>query len=251
MSARFAIASQQIIENAAPPISTYPITMGMWFKMDAATAAVQQLWGLSDTASNNNFFRLTLTAGELLSASVKDSGTAASAATLATAVVAGQWTFCISRFISATSRHIAAMYQSGLIEHATNAVSRTPPSCDLMTVGGRRGTTSQEWFGGDIAEFWYTSSDIQADGAQLQNSTLRHLARYGPFSLPHIAKDIVEYRAFRSCLTSDQDQGTEIYTGAGKTRQVWTNTNTAILAAHCPLPGCYRRPVDIASVTVF
>jgi hypothetical protein len=100
-------------------------------------------------------------------------------------------------------------------------------------------------FDGNVAEFWYTNTDIQPDGAQLDGNLLRQLAYGGPFSVPHIAGDILEYRSFRKVIESDQDEavGDEVYWG-GAGRQVWTNTNGVTRGPHPPLPGWYRKPAD-------
>jgi len=96
---------------------------------------------------------------------------------------------------------------------------------------------------GLIAEYWLTNTDIQPDGAQLDDNLLRQLAYGGPFSVPHIAKDLIEYRSFRKVIESDQDEapGDEVYWG-GAGRQVWTNTNGVRRGPHPPLPGYYKRP---------
>lgn len=96
---------------------------------------------------------------------------------------------------------------------------------------------------GQIAEIWYTNTDIQPDGAQLQNSTLRQLAFNGPFSLPHIAKDIVEYRSFRSRLDSRQDTPEEVYHRG--LRQTWTNTNGVTLGPHPPAVENQEGPLGV------
>lgn len=75
-------------------------------------------------------------------------------------------------------------------------------------------------------------------------STLHQLARLGPFSLPHIAKDIIEYRSLRSGLISGDDKPDEVYWG--KQRQAdWINTAGVILGDHPPLYPGYVKPGQI------
>lgn len=88
---------------------------------------------------------------------------------------------------------------------------------------------------------WYTNTDIQADGEQLQDSTLRQLAFGGPFSLPHIARDIIAYRSFEDCLDSSQDRPGSVYHRGA--RQVWTNTNGVTLGPHPPAAIWYDKPL--------
>jgi hypothetical protein len=94
-----------------------------------------------------------------------------------------------------------------------------------------------------ISEFWYTNTDIQPDGAQLNDDLLRQLAYGGPFSVPHVAANLIEYRSFRKVIESDQDEavGDGVYWG-GAGRQVWTNTNGVTRGPHPPLPGWYAKP---------
>jgi len=244
MSVNFVIASSQLLEKASAPLTAVPVTVGMWFNMDAAGTLVQQLWGLQGSASTNMFMRLTLTASETLSASTKDSGTTASAATLTTVCNAKKWIFVVARFITAANRRISAIFENGAIEHANNTTSRTPTGIDIETLGGRKHSSTSEFFGGQIAEFWVVKGDVQTDTGDLKNHTLRQLAYRGPFSLPNIAKDIVEYRSFRQTLVSDRDVGSEVYWSDGYKRPVWTNTNACTLAYHPPLTSEWRKPAD-------
>jgi hypothetical protein len=102
---------------------------------------------------------------------------------------------------------------------------------------------------GKIAGLWYTNTDIQADGGQLQERTLRQLAFNGPFSLPNIAKDIVEYRGFRSSLASRQDDPSEVYYRG--TPPVWTNVNGVTLGPHPPAADLWVPPqVDYAPMVL-
>lgn len=96
-------------------------------------------------------------------------------------------------------------------------------------------------FTGRLAEFWCTNTDIQADNAQLQDWMARQLAYGGPFSVPHIVKDIVEYRSLRVFPESRGDRGTEVYHGKFG-RQTWANTNGVTTGPHPPLPYWYVKP---------
>ena len=116
---------------------------------------------------------------------------------------------------------------------------------DNMTVGNLKRTSNNNFSDCRVGELWYTNTDIQPDGAQLDDNLLRQLAYGGPFSVPCCAKDIIEYRSFRKVIESNQDEavGDEVYWG-GAGRQVWTNTNGVTRGPHPPLPGWYRKPAD-------
>lgn len=112
---------------------------------------------------------------------------------------------------------------------------------DAMAIGSQASATPTEFFDGRMAEIWYTNTDIQADGLQLQDALLRQLAYGGPFSVPHIAKDIVEYRSLRVHPDSRGDQPSEVYHGKFG-RQIWTNANGVTAGPHPPLPYWYVKP---------
>ena len=103
--------------------------------------------------------------------------------------------------------------------------------------------TRTSFFDGILAEWWTTNTDIQPDGGQLSNQTLIQLSRGGPFSLPHIRKDIAEYRSMRLALGSKESEPPDYFMG-NKGRQIWTN-NGATLAVHPPLASSYKGTTDI------
>lgn len=239
MSAQFASASSQYLQNAAPSVLDYPFTVAGWF-CPASVATLQTIWALGDTATTTESFRIQVSsAGVLqLSASTAGGGHNSNLGTL----TAGQWVFFVGRYISSTNRRGAALQYNGAINHVSNAVSRAPASLDTMRIGSRVTTSAGDYADGRLGEYWLTNTDIQADGAQLQDSTLRHLAMNGPFALPHLAKDIVEYRSFRSRLDSRQDRPDEVYYRG--TRPVWTNTNGVTLGPHPPAGALWRKPTS-------
>lgn len=89
-----------------------------------------------------------------------------------------------------------------------------------------------------IAEFWCTNTDIQADGGQLDNTFLSQLAFGGPFSVPHVASAVVEYRSFR--VHPSLNDPYETYSDYGG--QTWTNNGAATTGPHPPLPYWYVKP---------
>lgn len=154
--------------------------------------------------------------------------------------VVGSWSFVVARFIGAASRRIATLNPDGSTTHAVGAVSRAPTGLDAISIGSLETSAPGTFYDGLIGEFWYTATDIQPDGLQLDDNFLRQLAYGGPFGT-HIAKDILEYRSFRKYPASDGDDASEVYFG-GAGRQLWTNTNGVTTGPHPPLPYWYVKP---------
>lgn len=112
---------------------------------------------------------------------------------------------------------------------------------DRVTIGALGGTTPASFFDGLIGEYWVTATDIQGDGAQLQDGLLLQLAYGGPLSVPSVARDVIEYRSMIKHPTSDGDEVSENYVGH-LGRQVWTNHNGVTTGHHPPLPYWYEKP---------
>ena len=224
-----------------------PITVAAWVRPNAL-GVDRNFWSLCDTATATNYFSLGQAVADTWRLRQTDDATPISLA-IGT-VTANQWAFVVARFVSATIRRMSVLQYGGSIAQGLSTTSDTPAGLDTMAIGALYHSAPTEYWGGDIAELWYTNTDIQPDGLQLQNNTLRQLAYGGPFSVPHIADKIIEYRSFESGLGSDRDRPDEVYLGAGKTRPVWTNTNGVTLGAHVPLPGYYEGPTDARRVGI-
>src|SRR4051812_29986594 len=113
MSAAFS-SSAQSIDNSAPPIATYPFTVGLWaFTTGSGLGTYFALANNSNTTdyffagqnAGNNFSLITSTAAGNVSANV-------------TTLVASTWNFCLYRFISATNRRISVLDATGRVSHA-------------------------------------------------------------------------------------------------------------------------------------
>ena len=246
MAAGFIAASSQGLLNSAAPVTAVPFTVSLWFKSTAAGVS-GTIFSVQDTAADDQGWSLFKTTGNTLDFGAYSGATYGSGAVTSGTVSDSKWHFIVYRAITTANRRGSLLLESGAIEHVQSTVSLTPTSVDAVSVGYAPWgppTGNGDYFEGAVAEFTLWNVDIQDDGAQLQNTTLLRLARGGPFSLPHAKDNIIEYRSFRSRLTSDADRPVEIYAGTGKMRQTWTNTNSATLAAHVPLPGNYLAPIN-------
>lgn len=247
MAGNFTAASTQYLSNSAPPVLDYPLTVAFWFNLAAVGTVSRSLWGLSDTATTNNYLRIRMGANEQVNIGAAAGG-AASENAVATTLVPDTWNFLIARFISATSRRLSILFPTGAIASVNGTTSTAPTGMDRMTFGANQTSAgATDPWDGLIAEAWYTNTDIQADGAAIQGDLMRQLAYGGPFSVPHIAADVLEYRSLRCGLASDQDNAEEVYAQA---RQTWSNVNGVTLGAHPPLPYWYEKPKAAAGLVM-
>lgn len=239
MSAFFVSASTQRLFNSATPITGYPFTAGMW-AFPNVLGVSKPIFDISDGAATN-FFRLSTVGTNAFQISANP-GNSSNAGT----VVANQWFYILGRFISAANRRISVLSSDGIISNAQNVINVTPTGLINVALGASAPTATPaagNVFDGNVAEFFITNSDIQPDGLQLQDAMLRQLARGGPFSLPHIAKDIADYRSLRSSLGSDTDAQPD-YDLGNRGRQIWANVNGVIRAAHPPQAMGYMGPAS-------
>jgi hypothetical protein len=242
MSAEFVGASSQSLNLASPVLTAAPFTIGLWCR---ASATGEHVAVLSNTTSSTMWVSL-----EVASATQWDLGTNADDA-FVNGFTANAWTFIVIRYISGTNRRIATLTAAGTIAHAQGTTSQTLSGINQLRLGGFQSSASNTSdLNGNVAEFWYTKTDIQADGAQLNDNLFRQLAYYGPFSVPYIGASVVEYRPFLQSRGSDTEITGEVYYGASG-RQVWINQNSVSVGEHPPLPGAYVRPGDRAGIMPF
>lgn len=237
MGAVFANASSQYLINSVPPVTTYPFTVGMWCYMTSLVAN-RAVWSLR-SASGSHFFQTSIVgAGPFnFSISVADGGIVNSG-TDATALAVNRWYFVVSRFNGTTERRISVLSDDGAATDTFSLVSTNP----VGITQSRIGSFGTNYWDGALAEYWMTRSDIQPDNSSLKLATLRQLAKSGPFSIPHIASQVVDYRSFRQAIGSEQD-GPDTLRGAFGP-QTWVNTNGVALGSHPSLPGTWRGPGD-------
>lgn len=237
MSAVFVASSSRRLLNSAPPTIAAPFTLAMWV-YPAQTAAQQVVWQARNQAANH-LFALNVSGTSAFQLSTNDGGSSLN--TNAGTYTANTWNFVVCRWISTTNRRIAVLQADGVPAHAQTTTLKNPNTPNVISIGSTGQGTPGAYLDGRIAEWWYVNADIQEDGAQLQDSTLRTLAFRGPFALPHIRDDIIEYRRFKSCgLDSRSDRYDEVYWNPKFGRQTWTNTNGVTIGPHCPAANRYR-----------
>lgn len=241
MAALFTAANSQAINNSAPGIVStgYPLSVGAWVNLAAVGAVNRTVFGASDTGTTNNYLLVRMNAAEQIGLTAADGG--AESSFFASTLAAGVWTFLLARFIAADNRKIST-YANGAVVHGSSLTVRAPTGLDALAIGctATSGGNAEFW-DGLIGELWYAYTDIQPGGAQLQDDLLRQLAYGGPFSVPHIDKDIIEYRSLRKYPSSEGDEMGEVFHGAAG-RQTWTNTNGVTIGHHPPLPYWYPKP---------
>lgn len=238
MSAQFLATSSQILRNSSPPVVNVPFTIGMWVRPTLVDSNFHNIHGLynSGTAMVANLYIDNV---NNFIYEFNDGAGAAGPLTVA-AAVANTGYFFLIRAITTTNRRVSVLSDKGVVTNVQSTTSVTLPAINRETFGAYDGSGGPtDWFTGQVAEFWKTNTDIQADGAQLQDATLRQLAYGGPFSVPHIGASIIEYRSFRK--TPTYDELPEVYYGA-KGIQTWANTNTVTTGEHTPLPYWFVRP---------
>lgn len=241
MSAFFAAASTQYLKNVAAPVTAPPWTVSFWSNTPSA-GSEKCLWSLEDTAGASDGWALYKRATSNLIIFGCYSSTAYEEAACATAVISNAWTFVVVRGISATNRRVSVLHATGVVDSAQNTNSVTPAGIDAVALGAEVQSSVGLPMDGFLAEYAMWNVDVQGDGAALQNSTLRQMAYGGPFSLPQLAQNLVNYKSLKSTLITTNSKPNEDYTGTGKLQQVWTNANGVTLGQHVPLPGTYGAP---------
>lgn len=242
MGARFANASSQYLINSSPPVVQFPMAVAMWVNFDAV-ATTRNLWSLADPAVANHFYSLdTDTSGFNIAAAAGGPTNTASIAVVPT-TGASNWFFVLLRIIDFNNRRLELLSPTGAASSVGSGTGRTA-ICTTAYIGARGGSTILNYFDGTIGEYWLTSGDVVSNPALMDVADLRQLARAGPWSFPHLAQSVVDYRSFRNGIDSDEDYGLDYFNGP-KGRQNWVNTNGVIRGANPPLnDGVYRRPGD-------
>ena len=248
MTGTFDSASSQYLSNAATPITTFPFSVGVWV-YPTATGVEQTIFGISDTATTNNFWELFITTGDSFQV-IAAAGGQTNGITLGT-VTLNSWHFLLMRIISATNRRVTGLWTSGgfTVSSANGTQSRNASSIDMMTLGAERTTSVSRYFSGGIGEFWVTNTDVYWDSAAHPPDWFIHqLALRGPFAFPHIARNLMDYRSLRQSMGSNLDVFNDVLMPGIGGRQTWTNNGAVQLGPQPIYLNAYReQPNSIAT----
>lgn len=230
MAIKFVAASSQFLACATPPSTPYPQTIGFWVKPQNLNVSL--LWCAQETATAFGFYCYNSTvAADQISFFGFGSG-GFTGATIDNALAVGAWTFVLLRAINTANRRISVIKFDGSIGHAQNTTDVVDaPALDRMDLGAA-GAGTANYADAEMAEFWYTNTDIQPDGTETNEALLRQLAYRSPFSVPRIRKDIIEYRSFRGHV--ERNPSDRVYFNRRYGPQTWTNTNGVTNAPHPP-----------------
>jgi hypothetical protein len=242
VATQFVAASSTYLINQTARITTEPFTVGIWV-YPTSTATNQRYWSLADTGAANIGWCMDIQTDATWRFWANAVGAISSIA-VAGAVTVNKWHFLLARAISSTNRRLAVLQPDGATAHGQNTATESPASADTIGLGAFVDSAAGQYLDGSLAEFWYTDTDIQPDGEQLQDALLRQLAYGGPFSVPHIVKNIVEYRSLRLTPSSRGDNGGDVYYGKFGV-QTWGNVNAANMGPHPPLPYWYVKPGQV------
>jgi hypothetical protein len=220
MSLSFVTANNSYLRVNSPNTAA-PITFGFWFNI--LDTNVENMAWFGDSGGTATFGIYKDGTNFHLYA-----GGAGSNVAYGDASVLG-WHFLIQRVMSTTNYRAAILNPLGAIAHAAGTGNAT---FDFTTLTlGNNSSSPTSGLTGNIAELFYTDTDIQPDGLQLDETLLRRLAYRGPFSVPSLKKDIIEYRSFFSRTVNDK-AGDVYYGKYGK--QTWANTNGVTIGPHPP-----------------
>jgi len=224
--------SSQYLLNSAPVLSALPFSFGCWVQPFSVSAGNHVVLDVASVADEWAYMRVAATWGIYPPA-----GT--SVVTFGT-VVAGRWYYVIGRSSAATNHRMAVLDELGATAHgqSTQGSTITPSK---LGIGAGIVSTPISFFDGHIAEFWLTNTDIQPGGLQLTDALLRQLAYRGPFSVPHVRQNLVDYRSLRQSLGSATDRARDYVPGRFG-RQIWTTPVAVDSGPHPALLSGYRGP---------
>jgi hypothetical protein len=247
VSVSLVAGSSQYLQASSVGFTTLPLVVGAWVRLTAVANATRRLWAISNTASTDSR-SLYMTNAEVLG--IQTTGTATGSCTTSTAISAGVWNFVVGRFITNTNRRASVLHGNGLVEHAVNTTNSSQSGLNAEFIGARQisGAAASDFWNGEVAELFICDADIYDAAADLPDSLVRQLAYGGPFSVPHVAASLFEYRSLRDSL-ADGCGAQDNYLRQGV--KFWTPTASPLLGVHPPLPHWYERPRAIVRPRIF
>lgn len=228
MGAVFVAASSQYLSLATPTLTAKPFSIGMWVMADSLPGSSVNLWALNGASDNNK--------GYISASNVVSYYDGSNVVSTTTTMSVGRWYYALWRIISSTNKRVSVLAADGGISHAQITATGTDYST-TFTLGAGASPTFSQGLTGKIAEYLIADADVQPGGVQTEAPLLYTLAYRGPFAVPHIRRDIVEYRNFRSAVTMPGMRD-EVY--QRENSQAWVNNGGVTVGAHPVLIGGYR-----------
>jgi hypothetical protein len=245
MGALFVNASDTYLSTANTLLTAYPFSVGYWV-YPTGSAVFRAHFSVGDPTTGSQYIQVGQNDSNQAELALAAGGAVDRAVT--GTFILNSWNYVVARFYSATSRRIDLLSATGIATSQTDATNRAfPTGATTITVGNYAGSSTTLHHDGLIAEVFYTSSTIQADAAALNVPMLRQLAYGGPFSVPHVASEVSEYRSLRSDPILNDPRDNYI---RNSNWQAWTNNNGVTLGPHPPLPYWYVRPSQTISQLV-
>lgn len=235
MAALFNGSSEYVSDRT--PILTVPITMAGWVWVDSLAATTGWMSIGTNAGNDDGFGFFVFNPPAVWGIEIDLNGTAGTSLSVGTPII-NTWAYLVGRFISATNWRLSVLQANGTPAHvaSTTSVSLTLSTSGTAVHIGRYAAAASLFHTGRLAEVWYTNTDIQPDGGQLNEDLLRRLAYRGPWSVPHIAGNLVGYHSF---LKIGTDGASAI--DFDRNGLVWTGNAAIKNAAHPPLASGYLR----------
>ena len=224
------------LTSTAGTLPLYPFTIGMWvYSFTSAPLVESMFWSTTNEALTCGRISAAVTTGGAWRLAAEDGISAVNVS--GGTVVANQWYHLTCRFITSNLFRAHVLNLSDITQLTFSGAPAITPTLTAIHLGARGGSTPSGFFDGIVAEYWRTNTDILATGiATATCGIIQNIAFNGPWSMAHIAKEIVEYQSFRESLETFQHDGNEVYFNAlysGYPR--YNNTNNVIVGPHPPI----------------
>jgi hypothetical protein len=238
------------LKTSTVPAFSLPFCLGFWFRSRTGSLAEQLVsWSVAASATvrynvtkGNSALPATVVVGHRI-------GAANGAAIITGAIVSNVWLFVLARFISTTNRRNASIIADTYfteVQNTTNISAVTPDNGTIGTTITSGAANNIAAAGSSLAEYWLTDADICANETT-DRSLVQQLALNGPFSVPHIAASVIDYRSFQSGISDDVvPMGAGRYqAGKGTVINFLQTGGTGLsIGPHPPLSSEYVRPAQ-------
>jgi hypothetical protein len=232
MSGRFSVSATTALQNKAPPFSGLPFSIGCWFR-PITTPGTANVFAFANASSNYSIWSSTTTLNFWNGSASVAIGT----------IAANRWYYIVARWVTTTSGKASILDEFGAIQSASSAAGSAITANSWVIGGNASGAggdpgTASSW-DGDIQDFWITNTDIQPGGAAIDAWLLRYLSQRGPFAVPSVGPDVIDYQALRAPVGVTGEAQRDSFVSRFP-RQVWTPYNGGPLVGP-PAPTAMNR----------